>query len=132
RNAAGVNRVGDMTAQLFEPLGFTVERSQAIDCTSFERPILGKHLFITRPGRSGRKIGLVGHLDTVFTSEEEVANDFRWREAGDRIYGPGTCDIKGGNVMIWLVMSAMKKFAPALFDEITWVVMYNAAEEGLD
>ena len=82
-NAAGVNQVGDLTAALFEPLGFTSERPQAIACSAAPRPPLGRHLILTRPGTSGRRIGLVGHLDTVYTAEEEQANDFTWRVAGD-------------------------------------------------
>ncbi|MEX0745445.1 MAG: M20/M25/M40 family metallo-hydrolase [Phycisphaeraceae bacterium] len=131
-NAAGVNRVGELTADLFEPLGFKPERPQAIDC-AFDRPSpLGKHLFLVRPGRSERRVGMVGHLDTVFTETDEQANDFRWREVGERIYGPGTVDIKGGNVQIWLVLTALRDVAPALFDAVTWLVMFNAAEEGLN
>lgn len=131
-NASGVNRVGDLTAQLFEPLGFTVERREPVlhrpDISSLSK---GRHVFLTRPGRSSRKVGLVGHLDTVYTEEEEQANDFRWRVCGERIYGPGVIDIKGGNVQIWLVLSALREAAPALFDAVTWVVMFDAGEEEL-
>lgn len=131
-NADGVNRVGDLTATLFESLGFTAERPQAIACAADPRPPLGRHLILTRQGNSARRIGLVGHLDTVYTAEEEQANDFAWRVAGDRIYGPGTVDMKAGNVLIWMVLSGLRDLAPKLFDDITWVVMFNAAEEGLD
>ncbi len=131
-NAAGVDRVGDLTAALFEPLGFTADRPQAIACTTDPRPPMGHHLLLTRSGNSGRRIGLVGHLDTVYTAEEEQANDFSWRVAGERIYGPGTVDMKGGNVLIWMVLSAMRDLSPVLFDDITWIVLFNAAEEGLD
>jgi len=131
-NAEGVNRLGDLTANLFAPLGFSAQRPQAIACVTEPRPPLGRHLILTRPGRSGRRIGLVGHLDTVYTADEEQANDFAWRPVGDRIYGPGTVDIKGGNVLIWMMLSALRDAAPALFDDITWIVMLNAAEEGLD
>ncbi|MFA9479502.1 M20/M25/M40 family metallo-hydrolase [Phycisphaerales bacterium AB-hyl4] len=132
RNAAGVDRVGDLTWQLFESLGFTADRPQAIDCTMEARPAMGRHLLMTRPGRSGLRIGLTGHLDTVFTEQEEREHDFRWREEGERIYGPGTVDMKGGNVLSWMVLAAIREVHPALFDEVTWVVMFNAAEEGLD
>src|SRR5690606_26805918 len=45
---------------------------------------------------------------------------------------PGTVDMKAGNVLIWMVLSTIQKLAPVLFDEVTWLVMFNAAEEGLD
>lgn len=132
QNADGVNRVGDLTAALFESMGFTAQRPQAIVCAAAPRPPLGRHLLLTRQGTGRGRIGMVGHLDTVYTTEEEGGNDFGWRVAGDRIYGPGTMDMKGGNVMIWMVLSALQAVAPALFDQITWVVMFNAGEEGLD
>lgn len=131
-NAAGVDRVGDLTAALFEPLGFTAERPQAIACAFDPGPPLGRHLILTRPGKSGRRIGMVGHLDTVYTADEEQSNDFRWRVVDDRIYGPGTEDMKAGNVSIWMVLSALRDLSPALFDDITWIVMFDAAEEGLN
>ena len=130
-HAAGVDRVGDLLAALFEPLGFYAQRFQAMDCTTHARPPLGHHLILTRPGQSDRTIGLVGHLDTVFTEQEEHDHNFHWRPEKNRIYGPGTVDMKGGNVLIWMVMSAIQQCAPALLDQITWRVMFNAAEEGL-
>lgn len=130
-HAAGVNKVGDLTAALFEPMGFTAQRPQAVECLVSSKKPLGKHLLLTRPGNTSKKIGLVGHLDTVFTKEDEQENDFHWRVCGERIYGPGTSDIKGGNVQIWLVLQAIQQLAPRLFDQVNWVVMFNAAEEGL-
>ena len=50
-NPAGVNAVGELTAQAFAPLRFTAETIQA------ENPNFGKHLVLTRAGKSGRKIG---------------------------------------------------------------------------
>jgi glutamate carboxypeptidase len=101
-NPAGVNALGELTARAFANLGFTAETVQSVN------PNYGKHLILTRNGRTGRKIGLVSHLDTVFPEAEEQANDFRWRPesgpAGERIYGPGTVDIKGGTVLIYMVL----------------------------
>ena len=51
---------------------------------------------LTRRGRWAKSIALVSHLDTVFPPEEEARNGFHWQPDGDRIYGPGTHDIKGG------------------------------------
>jgi glutamate carboxypeptidase len=74
---------------------------------------------------------MISHLDTVFPPEEEVRNKFHWQPEGDLIYGPGTVDIKGGTVMMWLVMSALRELAPKVFEEITWSLLLNAAEEPL-
>ena len=122
-NTEGVNKLGNLTATMFEQLGFTAERVPAGHWQYAD------HVVLTRPGRSGRKIGLISHLDTVYSEMEELENDFSWREVGDRIYGPGTVDIKGGTVIIYMVLEVLQQCAPEVFDDITWVVMLDACEE---
>jgi glutamate carboxypeptidase len=129
-NPEGVNALGKVTAETFADLGFTSERVQAADFA------YGQHLVLTRParfsnGRGAPQIGLISHLDTVYPAAEERDNDFHWRVAGRKIYGPGVYDIKGGTVMIHLVLSAIQAEMPALFDSVTWIVLLNAAEEAL-
>jgi glutamate carboxypeptidase len=126
-NAAGVNAVGDLTATAFAALGFEVEMVQSAN------PTYGRHLVLTRPARSPSgeepKIGLVSHLDTVFPPEEEIANDFVWRQEGDRCYGPGTVDCKGGTVVLYMTLAALQAIAPQAYDSVTWVVLIDASEE---
>lgn len=127
-NPHGVNQLGDLTADCFAQLGFTAERVQAAD------PSYGQHLILTRTAANGPNapvIGLISHLDTVYTATEEEANNFYWRVEGDRIYGPGTCDIKGGTVMIYLVLETLQTHFPDAFDRVTWLILLNAAEEVL-
>jgi glutamate carboxypeptidase len=91
-------------------------------------------LFLRRKGSgSSPPVVLVTHLDTVFPPEEEERNDFRWQPAPqeNRIYGPGTVDIKGGTVLIWLMLRALQKFAPEVFEKTDWLVAANASEEVL-
>ena len=122
-NAAGVNRLGEETAVIFSDLGFTAETIQSTT------PHYGKHLILSRPGSSGRKLGLISHLDTVFPPEEEAANDFYFRIEGDRIYGPGSADIKGGTVMIYMVLDGLRRFVPEFFAAMNWVILLDASEE---
>lgn len=122
-NADGVNELGKVTADLFATLGFTAETVPSAHKN------YGNHWVLTRNGRSHRKIGLVSHLDTVFPPEEEIANDFSWRVEGNRIYGPGTVDIKGGTIIIFMMMEVIQQFVPEVFEEITWVVLLDASEE---
>jgi glutamate carboxypeptidase len=124
-NRAGVNRVGQFTADAFAPLGFASERVPSVN------PNWGDHLILTRNGSSGRSLALISHLDTVFPPEEEARNNFRWQPEGDRIYGPGTHDIKGGTVMMWLVLSALKTLDPVLFNSLNWKLFWNSSEEQL-
>ena len=97
-------------------------------------PMHGDHLILRRFGDNNRPIGtiaFVSHLDTVYPPDEEQRNDFRWRQNGDLIYGPGTVDIKGGTLVICMVLEAIMRGAPDLFERMNWYVLLNAAEEEL-
>jgi glutamate carboxypeptidase len=133
-NPLGVNRLNELTAQIFAPFGFDAEYVQS------KNSLFGKHLFLSRPpsetnpqdpSAKRNYLGLISHLDTVFSPEEEINNNFHWRQVEDRIYGPGTVDIKGGTIMIYMVMDALKKFAPKVFNSTGWLICLNACEEVL-
>ena len=85
KNKEGVDKVGDIFAEWFSELGFELERH--------ERGDIGDHLLFKSPKKEGKKLLLLGHLDTVFPpgSFEDFYEDREW------IYGPGVCDMKGGN-----------------------------------
>ena len=106
-NAEGVNWLGGLTAECFGQLGFQPEFIPS------EIPHYGRHLFLSRQGTGAKRVVLVTHLDTVFPPDEELRNNFRWEEAPaeSRIYGPGTVDIKGGTVLIWMILRALRHFA---------------------
>jgi glutamate carboxypeptidase len=123
RNRAGVLANAELICAAFEPLGFRLERLPDDD------PARGDHLCLQRRGDRPGAIALVSHLDTVYTSAQEAANQFRWREDGDRIYGPGVADVKGGSALIWLVLSTLARAEPELFQALEWIVLFNAAEE---
>ena len=107
RNQAGIDALAELTAGAFRDLGFSSEQIAAED------PRYGRHLVLTRElDASAPQVGLVSHLDTVFTAEEEHRHDFRWRPDGDRLYGPGTVDIKGGTVVAYMMLDALNTVAP--------------------
>ncbi len=122
-NPDGVNRLADYTAGVFRDLGFADERISSVN------PSYGKHQVLSRSGKSPIVIGCVSHLDTVFSPEEEERNKFRWRVEGDRIYGPGTEDIKGGTVVMLMTLEALKHAAPGAFDDVSWSLLLDASEE---
>lgn len=122
-NISGINHLGNVTAELFAPLGFSAEFVPS------ENSIFGNHLVLTRKGSGSDSLAFISHLDTVFSAEEEIANEFHWREEGDRIYGPGTIDIKGGTLIILMMMEALQECMPTLFESVTWYVLLNASEE---
>ncbi len=123
RNPGGVDRLGDRTAELFGEIGFNAERIPSVN------PRYGRHLHLHRPGTSKRAVACVSHLDTVFSPEEEERHDFRWRVEGDRAYGPGTADIKGGTLVMLMMLEALKEKAPAVFDAVSWELFFDASEE---
>jgi glutamate carboxypeptidase len=85
KNKAGVDENGSIFAGWMEPLGYTLKRHP--------RGEIGDHLHFVAPRKEGKKLLLLGHLDTVFPP-----GDFEgYREDDTWIYGPGVCDMKGGN-----------------------------------
>ena len=69
-NKAGVKEVGKMYAEELKALGFTIEWIDLPD--SLRR---AGHLVAWRKGNKGKKIFLIGHLDTVF-EPDMPANPF--------------------------------------------------------
>ena len=126
-NRSGVDRMGELTAECFASLGFRPEFVES------ENPAHGRHLFLSRGDATQIPVVLVTHLDTVFPPEEELSNDFHWREVPEqgRIYGPGTVDIKGGTVLIWLLLQGLRRVLPELFEGTRWVIAANASEEAI-
>ncbi len=127
-NPQGVNGLARLTADAFQTLDF---KAEFVPSTRME---YGSHLFLTRVPPGGapyRAVAMISHLDTVFPPEEEIANDFAWRVEGERIYGPGTVDIKGGTVMIYMVLDALRTFAPQVYEQTAWYVCLDASEEAL-
>jgi glutamate carboxypeptidase len=124
-NRAGVNAVGKVTADCFSELGFKP------DFVPSENPAHGDHLFLEQGDPRLEPIVLVTHLDTVFPPEEEIQNGFHWSESHSegRIYGPGTVDIKGGTMLIWMLLRALQQHHPEMFALNRWIVAANASEE---
>ena len=129
-NAQGVNQLGQLTTQIFSQLGFEA------NIVPSSQSDYGQHLFLTRSARKDlphqpRTVAMVSHLDTVFPVEEEALNHFNFRIEGDRIYGPGTVDIKGGSIVMFMTLDALQQFATPVFESTDWVLAFNASEEVL-
>ncbi len=100
-NIAGVTAVGKMMRAELEPLGFTVEW---IDLTATGR---AGHLVARHKGNGrGKKMLLVGHLDTVFEPDSPFQ---KWTRQGNWGSGPGAADDKGGMVAMVAALRAMQK-----------------------
>jgi glutamate carboxypeptidase len=82
------------------------------------------HLFAERKGSKGKRLLLIGHLDTVF--EKESAFEPFTRK-GKRATGQGVNDMKGGNVIALFALKALHK-AGAL-DDTSIIVAFTGDEE---
>ena len=122
-NKDGVNKLGAYTADLFAPLGFLSEFVSSIN------PSYGNHLICVKEGKGRGSVALVSHLDTVFSPEEEEKYNFRFKVVDDRVYGPGTCDIKGGTLVMYMMLEALKENIPEFYDSISWYLLFDASEE---
>jgi len=85
KNKEGVDRNGEIFTDWLTPLGMTLTR--------YSRSDIGDHLHFKSSTRDGKRLLLLGHLDTVFPPDtfEGFREDEEW------IYGAGVCDMKGGN-----------------------------------
>ena len=97
KNKKGVDKVGFVFQKWFEDIGFKTIR--------YERELIGDHLLFTTPKKEGKKILFLGHLDTVFPPGkfEEYKEDEKW------VYGPGVCDMKGGNLVALQALRNQKR-----------------------
>ncbi len=95
---AAVNRMMDLVQRQMEEIGAQVERIPGRDG-------FGDHLRARSPwGGEGPGVLVLSHLDTVHplgTLETRLP----FRVEGDRAYGPGIADMKGG---AWLAVNALR------------------------
>jgi glutamate carboxypeptidase len=101
RNVAGVAAVGRMMRAELEPLGFQV---RWIPMTEVGR---AGHLVATHKGNGrGKRMLLIGHLDTVFEPDSPFQRFVR--KDADHAEGPGASDDKGGLVVMVAALKAMQ------------------------
>jgi glutamate carboxypeptidase len=119
-NLAGVRKIGEMLRQELEPLGFKVEW---VDMAAAKR---AGHLIARHPGR-GKKLLLIGHLDTVFEPDSPFQH---WTRRGDQGEGPGAGDDKGGMAVIVAALRAMKAAGTLKGADITVVLTGDEEDAG--
>jgi glutamate carboxypeptidase len=119
-NFAGVRAVADALAPEFQKLGFTTRWSEG---SSWNR---AGHLIAEWKGSgSGRKLLLIGHLDTVFERDSPFQ---KFERVGtDSARGPGIADMKGGNVVMLLALKALKD--AGMLDQLQVTAVITGDEE---
>src|SRR6185295_9356849 len=119
---AGVATVGRMLRSELEPLGFKVEW---IDMKAAGR---SGHIVARHAGsRTGKRLLLIAHLDTVFEPDSPFQ---RWQREGDQAHGPGAGDDKGGMAVIVAALRAMKAAGRLRQANITVVLTGDEEDAG--
>ncbi|HYC87081.1 MAG TPA: M20/M25/M40 family metallo-hydrolase, partial [Chryseosolibacter sp.] len=118
-NTKGVEEVGRILQKEFDAIGMTTSWITMPD--SMKR---GGHLFAEQKGKRGKRLLLIGHLDTVF----EPYSPFQKYVLQDTIaYGPGTNDMKSGNLVILFALRAL--YEARLLKDIQVIVALHGDEE---
>jgi glutamate carboxypeptidase len=121
-NKAGVEAVRDLVVPEFRALGFTTEW---IDMSAAGR---AGHLVARHNGsRTGKRLLLIAHLDTVFEPDSPFQ---RWAREGDRAHGPGAGDDKGGIAVIVAALRAMQAAGTLRQANITVFLSGDEADAG--
>ena len=112
-NAEGVRQVGQVFQAELDDIGFDT-RWITFD-ESIER---GGHLFAETKGTQGKRLLLIGHLDTVFEKDSPFQ---RFERSGDTAHGPGVSDMKGGDVRVAVVQCRAVDATEAQGRMVLWV-----------
>ena len=117
-NPEGVTQVGKIFAKEFEALGFEVRWIPQ------EQVHRAGHLFAERKGSKGKRILLIGHLDTVFEKESAFSP---FTKKGTRATGQGVNDMKGGDVIALYALKALHKYGA--LENTSIIVAFTGDEE---
>lgn len=111
RHKAGVDQVNDWLAARLKRLGFAVAR--------YPQTQAGDNLLATLAGRGRGRILLIGHSDTVFPVGTAAQRPMTI--AGDKILGPGVCDMKAGLLTGLYAVQALQAAGFNGFESITYL-----------
>ncbi|HEX6967129.1 MAG TPA: M20/M25/M40 family metallo-hydrolase [Gemmatimonadaceae bacterium] len=94
---AGVRAMGALFRATLDSLGFETRWIGMPDSVN-----RAGHLFAERKGAHGKRVLLIGHLDTVLEGDE-----LRWSRRDSIAAGAGSSDMKGGDVVILYALKAL-------------------------
>ncbi len=114
-NLKGVKQVGSVFKTAFESLGFSARW--------INMPVEMKragHLLAEKKGTKGKRILLLGHIDTVLSGE-------KFRLDGTKAFGTGSSDMKAGDVVLLFALKALRE--TGALKEAQIIVMLTGDEE---
>ena len=109
-NLSGVKRMGAVFAADLAALGFN---SRFVELPASTQR--AGHLVADRVGSKGKRLLLIGHLDTVL-------HGGNWRRDGDTGHGAGSNDMKGGDLVIIHALRALHSIGALEGTSITVVM----------
>ena len=115
----GLNRLADYAEQRLKALGGSTERLKAT------RGPGGPIVKATFSGRGQRRILLIAHMDTVY--QPGILQTQPVRRDGNRLYGPGIADDKGGIAVILHALALLRDAGWKDHQRVT--VLLNSDEE---
>lgn len=118
-NPEGVYQVGELLRPEFAQLGFRTRWVEEPRSMHHAGTLVAEH-----PGRKGRRLLLIGHLDTVFAPDSKFQ---RFEMRKNTVKGPGVLDDKGGVIVILYALKAMQ--AAHTLDNAAITVVLTGDEE---
>lgn len=115
----GLKKMADFTEGRLQALGAKTERRKVTRGAGADI-VIG-----TFEGTGSKKLMLMAHMDTVY--ERGILGTQPWRIDGERIYGPGIADDKGGIAVVLHALKILKEVEWRDFARIT--VLFNPDEE---
>jgi len=119
-NLEGVREVGRVFEREFQKIGFQTEW---VDVPAEVKR--AGHFVATRTGTKGKKLFLIGHLDTVFEKDMPFT-PFTWLNDSTAT-GQGANDMKGGDVLVLASLKALEELG--YLKDRTITVYFNGDEE---
>ncbi len=128
RDLEGLGQIGELIAGRLQAAGMTVQTlpAQAPDFhPQLKGAKLGSMVYATRTGTGQKKVLLIAHMDTVYARGMGVKQPFR--VDGDKAYGLGISDDKGGVALILHTVKLLGELGHTDYAQLG--VLINADEE---
>lgn len=118
-DAAGLAKIADVLDDRLRGLGFATDRHKS------QANVGADSVVGTKTGTGTQKILLMAHMDTVF--ERGSLATMPVRQDGNRLYGPGVVDAKGGIAVILHTMKLLNDRGWSDYGTLT--ILFNPDEE---
>lgn len=119
-NIAGVKKTGEVFSRELKKAGLQTEWVSLPD--SLKR---AGHLVASRKGNKGKKVFIIGHLDTVFEPDMPFTPYTKINDS--TATGQGVNDMKGGDVVVVMALQALASLG--LLENSSIVVYFTGDEE---